>query len=131
MAEWAKQFLFAHGRSFLWGDSRQKREAARSETKRTSEQSDHVRCYRCQGLGHRAEHCSSKNLGTRGNRGSEEGDRKQCYRCGKTGHSARDCRIPQKLAESGRPASSHKVGCAVKVSTGSEKKQARKWKYLS
>ena len=86
MAEWAEQYLFAHGRSFLWGDSPQKREAARSETKRTSGQSAHVRCYRCQGLGHRAEHCSSKELGTRGNRGSEEGDMKRCYRCGKAEH---------------------------------------------
>ena len=120
MAEWAEQYLFAHGRSFSWGDSRQKREAARSETKRTSGQSDHVRCYRCQGFGHRAEHCSYKDLDTKGNRGSEERDRKRCYRCGKTGHIARDCRIPQKLEESGRPVSSHKVGCAVKVSTGSE-----------
>ena len=120
MAEWAEQYLFAHGRSFSWGDSRQKRETARSETKRTSGQSDRVRCYRCQGFGHRAEHCSYKDLDTKGNRGSEERDRKRCYRCGKTGHIARDCRIPQKLEESGRPVSSHKVGCAVKVSTGSE-----------
>ena len=45
MAEGDEQYLFTHGRSFSWGDSRQKREAARSETKRTSGQSDHVRCY--------------------------------------------------------------------------------------
>ena len=80
-----------------------------------------MRCYYCDGRGHRAAECSFKHARVRRGEVPSRGKNFYCFRCGAIGYEARDCRSSQRpqpapRLRAGRPSTQpHRIACVMQV----------------
>ena len=97
LARIAEQYLVAHNKKLSCKGALVRQEA-RGHGSRDSavERFEEVmRCYYCNGRGHRAAECLFKHARARRGEAPSRGRNFHCFRCGAIGHKARDCRSSQ------------------------------------
>ena len=93
-----------------------------------------LRCFACDGRGHRAVDCSSRASTSR-NELNSRFRRSYCYKCGSTGHDTKDCRNSSpstKLSQrsggrgiGGASTQNRQIACAMQVSRRTKEKVAK------
>ena len=92
-----------------------------------------MRCYVCDGRGHRAVECPSK-ASTPRNEPFGHGRRSYCFKCGTMGHEAYECKTALQRSQPGtraggrgpwgNPTQAQRVACAMHVQRRSDEKEA-------
>ena len=92
LATLAEQYLVAHGKKLSYKATAVKQEDKREARGVEISQGTSIRCFNCQGLGHRAAFCPSKgDSGKRAKNGRE-----WCIHCRSPTHDTRNCRAGQR-----------------------------------
>ena len=125
MADMAEQYLVAHDKSLRSKESSRgydgKTQTKNSERNHSGRE---IRCFNCQGIGHKAYECRKRPTRYRYRRRPTNFSREEIRRCNyynRFGHESKDCRDkprPQSAYQSGRSGGSsgaHRVGCGVQV----------------
>ena len=91
LAKLAEQYLTAHNKKLSTKTLGVKQDARESRLVLSGGQKDTLRCFACDGRGHKAADCPSRTPVPRSETFSR-GRRSYCFKCGGMGHDARDCR---------------------------------------
>ena len=121
LAKLAEQYLNAH-RNKLSTKTPVTKQDVKTSLLRT--QKDAMRCYVCDGRGHRAVECPSKASTSR-NEPFGHGRRSYCFKCGAMGHDALECKTAPQHSQpgsreegrgpGGNPTQTQRVACAMQV----------------
>ena len=97
LAKLAEQYLCAHGKKLSMKVPVTKQEV---KTCLPRTHKDAMRCYVCDGRGHRAVECQSKASTSRGELFGH-GRRSYCFKCGAMGHEAHECKTALQCSQPG------------------------------
>ena len=121
LAKLAEQYLNAHGKK-LFTKAPVTKQDVKISLSRTH--NDAMRCYVCDGRGHRAVECPSKASTSR-NEAFGHGCRSYCLECGAMGHEAHECKTALQRSQPGSRAGgrapgrnttqAQQVACAMQV----------------
>ena len=130
LAKLAEQYLNAHGKK-LSTKAPVTKQDVKTSLPRTHK--DAMRCYVCDGRGHRAMQCPSK-ASTLRKEPFGHGRRFYCFKCGAMGHEAHDCKTALQRSQpgfraggrgpGGNPTQAQRVACAMQVPWRSDEKEA-------
>ena len=130
LAKLAEQYLNAHGKKLSTKAPVTKQEV-KTSLPRTYKNA--MRCYVCDGRGHRAVECPSKASTSR-NEPFGHGRRGYCFKCGAMGYEAHGCKTALQRSQpgsragrcgpGGNPTQAQRVACAMQVQRRSDGKDA-------
>ena len=126
LARRAEQYLVTHNKklSSRGASAKQEVEGHGSRDSAVEKTEEVVRCYSCDGRGHRAAECPFKHARARREEAPSRERNFHCFRCGAVGHKAKDCQSSQSpqpaprlgAGSGGRPSTqAHQVACAMQV----------------
>ena len=131
LAMLAEQHLNAHGKK-LSTNAPVTKQDVKTSLPRTHK--DAMRCYVCDGRGHRAVECPS-NASTSRNEPFGHGRRSYCFKCGAMGHEPHECKTASQRSQpgskaggrgpGGNPTQAQRVACAMQVPRRSDENEAR------
>ena len=130
LAKLAEYYLNAHGKK-LSTKAPVTKQDVKTSLLRTNKNA--MRCYVCDGRGHRAVECPSKASTSR-NEPFGHGRQSYCFKCGATGHEAHECKTALQRSQpgsraggrgpGGNPTQTQRVACAMQVPRRSDEKEA-------
>ena len=130
LAKLAELYLNAHGKK-LSAKAPVTKQDVKTSLPRTHK--DAMRCYVCDGRGHRAMECPSKTSTSR-NEPFGHGRRSYCFKYGAMGHEAHECKTALQRSQpgsraggqgpGGNPTQAQRVACAMQVPQRSDEKEA-------
>ena len=90
LAQMAEQYLDAHNKKLSSKTMVARQDVRDNKLVRSGSQKDVLRCFACDGRGHRAVDCPNRAWTSR-NELNSRFRRSYCYKCGSSGHDTKDC----------------------------------------
>ena len=131
----AEQYLNAHNRKLSSKTTVTRQDMRNNKLAGSGSQRDVMRCFECDGRGHKAVNCPSRASNSR-NELNNRFRQSYCYKCGSSGHDTKDCqnsspRTQPTQRSGGRSAGgtstqNRQVACAMQVSRRTEEEEAER-----